>query len=263
VGSGRLAFVRVRVISDLHGAVDHLRAAGRDSDVLVVLGDLINVVDYRSMDGILARVFGREPVAEAAALRARGRYEEARTTLRRAVGDEREVRDRFAALAREGYERVYEAMPDGAVVTYGNVDIPELLRDLAPSGVRVVDGEVVELAGLRWGIVGGGMRTPLGIPGERSEEEHAGALAALGPVDVVGTHAPPRIPWYCYDTVAERFEPGSDGLLAYIVEHRPRYALFGHVHQPLVDRGTIGPTELVNVGHFRAHGGGWDYEGPD
>jgi Icc-related predicted phosphoesterase len=208
----------VRVISDLHGAVDHLREAGRDSDVLVVLGDLINVVDHRSMNGI---------------------------------------------LAREDYERVFEAMPDGTVVTHGNVDIPELLRDLAPPGVRVVDGEVVELAGLRWGIVGGGIQTPLGTPGERSEEEHAGLLASLGPVDVVGTHAPPRIPWYCYDTVAERFEPGSDGLVAYIVEHRPRYALFGHVHQPLVDRGTIGSTELVNVGHLRAHDGGWDLDAPD
>jgi Icc-related predicted phosphoesterase len=219
--------VRVRVISDLHGAVDLLRDAAGESDVLVVLGDLIDAVDHRS------------------------------------VGDEAEVRERLAALALDDYERVFEAMPHGTVVTYGNADIPELLRDLAPPGIRVVDGEVVELAGLRWGVVGGGLRIRPGVPGERSEAEHAEALASLGPVDVVGTHAPPRIPWYCYDTVAERFEPGSDALVAYIVEHRPRYALFGHVHQPLIDRGTIGPTELVNVGCLRARGDGWHYDGPD
>jgi hypothetical protein len=27
--------------------------------------------------------------------------------------------------------------------------------------------------------------------------------------------------------------------------------------------GTIWRTELVNVGHFRADGGGWTHEGPD
>jgi len=71
---------------------------------------------------------------------------------------------------------------------------------------------------------------------------------------------PPRIPWYCYDTVAAKFEPGSTPLLAFIQERQPRYALFGHVHQPLVDRGGIGRTELVNVGHFRATGRRWTYE---
>jgi Icc-related predicted phosphoesterase len=33
---------------------------------------------------------------------------------------------------------------------------------------------------------------------------------------------------------------------------QPRYALFGHVHNPLVRRVRIGRTECVNVGHFRA-----------
>jgi Icc-related predicted phosphoesterase len=33
---------------------------------------------------------------------------------------------------------------------------------------------------------------------------------------------------------------------------RPRYAFFGHVHQPLAQRARVGRTECVNVGHFRA-----------
>ena len=37
-------------------------------------------------------------------------------------------------------------------------------------------------------------------------------------------------------------------------ETQPRYALFGHVHQPLARRVRIGRTECVNVGHFRATG---------
>lgn len=243
--------------------MEHLPAAARDCDVLVVLGDLINVLDYRSMDGILVEVFGREPVAEAAELRSRGLYAEARAAIRRHAGDEEEARARFVKLARADYQRVLSALPEGSIVTFGNVDIPDLLRSLLPPGMRFVDGEVVELAGLRWGIVGGGVRTPLGIPGEVDEAAYDAKLDGLGPVDVVGTHLPPRIPWFCYDTVAAKFEPGSAGLIRYVQEHQPRFALFGHVHQPLASRGTIGRTELVNVGHFQADGQGWTYEGHD
>jgi len=255
--------VRVTVISDVHGAVEPLRAVARECDTLVVLGDLLNVIDYREMGGILVDIFGRELVATATALRTQGLYEEARATIRGSGRPEAEVRAEFAEMARRQYEDVLEALPDGAVITFGNADVPDLLRSMVPPGVRMLDGEVVELAGLRWGIVGGGAPTPLGIPGEVSEERWEQKLAALGDVDVIGTHPPPRIPWFCYDVVAEKFELGSTALVGYIVQRRPRYALFGHVHQPLVGTGDIGPTTLVNVGHFRADGRGWTYDGPD
>ncbi len=246
--------MRLHVISDLHGAVEHLRGAGTGCDAVLVLGDLINVLDYHSMEGILVDVFGREPVAEAAGLRARGRYAEARQAMRRRLGDETELRMRFVELARQQYERVFDALPDNSFVTYGNVDIPDLLRSFLRPGIRFVDGEVVDFDGERFGVVGGGLRTPLGIPGEVDEDEYDRKLAALGPVDVVCTHQPPRIPWLVYDVLGRRFEPGSTGLVGYIQEHRPRRSYFGHVHQPLSSRGRIGRTELVNVGYFRGTG---------
>jgi Icc-related predicted phosphoesterase len=107
------------------------------------------------------------------------------------------------------------------------------------------------------------VRTPLAIPGEVEESEYDAKLERVGPVDVICTHMPPRIPWYCYDVVAKKFEPGSAGLIGYVQQHRPKYALFGHVHQPLVDRGGIGYTEMVNVGHFQATGRGFTIEVPD
>jgi len=253
----------VTVISDLHGAAGRLREAAAGCDALVVLGDLINVIDYHDMDGILVEIFGREPVAAAAQLRTEGRFAEARETIRAHTDPEVDFRARFAELAAEQYAEVLDALPEGSVITYGNVDVPDLLRAMVPSGVQLVDGGAFELAGLTWGLVGGGVRTPLGVPGEVPDEDWRGKLDSLGDVDVVGTHMPPRIPWYCYDVVAAKFEPGSTPLLAYIQERQPRYALFGHVHQPLVDRGGIGRTELVNVGHFRANGRGWTYEVAD
>jgi Icc-related predicted phosphoesterase len=50
---------------------------------------------------------------------------------------------------------------------------------------------------------------------------------------------------------------GSAALLDAVRAVRPRYALFGHVHQPLQQRMRIGRTECVNVGHFRATGRPW------
>jgi Icc-related predicted phosphoesterase len=255
--------MRVTAISDLHGAVEHVEAVAHECDVLLVLGDLINVLDYRTWDGILVEVFGRQPVVEAAGLRAQGRFDEARETIRRRAGDPAEARARFVELARQDYERVFGALPEHSYVTFGNVDIPDLLRAVKPDHVRFMDGEAVKIGTTTFGFVGGGVRTPLSVPGEVPEDEYDAKLEAVGAVDVICTHMPPRIPWYTYDVVAKKFEPGSVGLITYIQRHQPRYALFGHVHQPLVGRGNIRETELVNVGHFQANGRGFSIEVPD
>jgi Icc-related predicted phosphoesterase len=92
------------------------------------------------------------------------------------------------------------------------------------------------------------MRTPYEI----SEEAFAAKVAALGEVDVLCSHIPPALPELTYDVVARRFEYGSRALLEHIRQTQPRYAMFGHVHQPLAARARIGRTECVNVGHFRA-----------
>ena len=49
-------------------------------------------------------------------------------------------------------------------------------------------------------------------------------------------------------------ERGSEALLEAIRRTQPRYALFGHVHQPQASRLRIGATQCINVGHFRATG---------
>jgi Icc-related predicted phosphoesterase len=255
--------MRVTAISDLHGAVDHVEAVAGKCDALLVLGDLINVLDYRTWDGILVEILGREPVVEAAGLRAQGKFEEARSAIRRHGANFEDFRERFAELAAKEYEQVLGALPENSYVTFGNVDIPDLMRSRLPPHVRFVDGETIRLGQMTFGFVGGGVRTPLGIPGEVSDEEYRSKFDRVGPADVICTHMPPRLPWYTYDTVARKFEPGSVALIEYVQAHQPRYALFGHVHQPLVSTGNIGLTQLVNVGHFQAHGQGFTIEVPD
>ena len=138
-----------------------------------------------------------------------------------------------------------------------HVDVPTVWPEFTRDGVRVLDGEVVELDGWRFGFVGGGLPSPMRTPFEVPEDRYAAKVAALGQVDVLCSHIPPAVPELLYDTVARRFEKGSTALLAAIRATQPRYALFGHVHQPLQQRLRIGRTECVNVGHFRATGRPW------
>ena len=108
------------------------------------------------------------------------------------------------------------------------------------------------MGGVTFGFVGAGLISPYRTPNEIGEPEFAAKLDAVGAVDVLCTHIPPAVPELLYDTAARRLEVGSTALLDVIKRTQPRYALFGHVHNPLARRVRIGRTECVNVGHFRA-----------
>jgi Icc-related predicted phosphoesterase len=145
-------------------------------------------------------------------------------------------------------------MPTPAYLTYGNVDVPRLWAEHLRAGQQVLDGERIELGGWTFGFVGGGLRSVYRTPNELDDEVFAAKVAAVGEVDVLCAHIPPAVPDLLFDTVARRMEVGSEALLAAIERTQPRYALFGHVHQPAASRLRIGGTECVNVGHFRATG---------
>ncbi len=252
--------MRVHVASDVHGAALELSRAAAGSDVFVCLGDLILFLDYdRPGRGIFADLFGEEHARAYIEARTANRFDEARVLSaaaweRLGVSDPEEKWALMQAMVKTQYEELFDAMPSPALLTYGNVDIPALWPDYLREGHRVVDAEVVEVDGLRWGFIGGGLVSPMRTPYEIPEPEFAAKVAALGPVDVLFTHIPPALPELTYDVVARRFEIGSVALLDYVRQVQPRYHLFGHVHQPLVSRARVGRTECINVGHF--HGSG-------
>jgi Icc-related predicted phosphoesterase len=253
-----LAPMRVHVVSDVHGAAEALARAADGAEALFVLGDLLEAVDYTDPSrGIMGRLYGAENTARWIEARTAGRFREARdlgrAMLARAAAERgREPQEVLLEAIRDDYREIFAAMPSPAYCTYGNVDAPTLWPEFLGDGVRALDGEVAEVGGLRVGFVGGGLSdTPSRYPYLVTEETFAAKVAALGPVDILCSHIPPAVPELCYDTVARRFERGSTALLDAISEHRPRFVLFGHVHQPLQDRIRIGRTECVNVGHFR------------
>lgn len=244
------------MVSDVHGAAADLARAAEGADVFVCLGDLILFLDYADPSrGIFADLFGEEHARAYIDARTANRFDEARA-LSAAAWARRGVTDpaqRWAVLeerVRAQYAALFAAMPEPALLTFGNVDVPALWPDYLREGHTVVDGGVAMVGGLRWGFVGGGLTSPMRTPYELAPEAFAAKVAALGAVDVLLTHIPPAVPELVYDTEARRFEVGSAALREYVAEHQPRYHLFGHVHSPLARRTRIGRTECVNVGHF-------------
>ncbi len=255
--------MRVHVVSDVHGNVDALARAGAGADALLVLGDLIDFVDYHDHSaGILGAVFGAAAVRRYAQLRSGGAPGEAFAHVRELWADLEDPRHVVQEAVGEQYERLFAVLPTPTYATPGNVDLPELWPRFAHAGVHVLDGQSIDIGGLRCGFVGGGL-LPAGLAERRgaafrsylrTEQEYAAAVAALGRVDVLCSHIPPAVPELVYDVHARRPEIGSEQLLGLIRRDRPRAALFGHVHQPLARRVRVGRTECVNVGHFQRTG---------
>jgi Icc-related predicted phosphoesterase len=251
---------RIHVVSDVHGNTEALARAGDGADALICLGDLVLFLDYADHSrGIFPDLFGAENAARMVALRMAKRFDDARA-LDAELWSGLDKRAAIESAVRKQYAELFAAFPAPTYATYGNVDIPGLWPEYARPGTTVLDGERVEIGGRVFGFVGGGLQTPMRTPYEISDEAYAAKVEAIGEVDVLCTHIPPDVPELTYDTVARRFERGSRALLDAIRRSRPRYALFGHVHQPLVRRMRIGATECVNVGHFASTGRPWALE---
>ena len=244
----------VLLVSDVHGAFEALHRVAATREPLLILGDLVNLVDYRTMEGIIPDIVGRGLVEETIEARARGREDHAEEAWRRGVA----LLDiDVGARVREVMEAEYRKMSDAlegasAYVIHGNVDSPDLLEEHLPAGCAYVDGKVLEIEGVTVGFAGGGVQR-IGSRGEISDDTMRQKLALLGPVDVLCTHIAPALPMLAEDVIGGSSK-GSEPVLDYLDEHQPRFHFFGDIHQPRAityDRGT---TRCVNVGYFRATG---------
>jgi len=244
----------IRLIADVHGAVDALRRVAPGEGPLLVLGDLINFIDYRDNEGIVTEVAGVEFVERIVRLRTAGDFTAAGELWREhSKGREDEYRALYNRAIEAAYVDICAAL-DGveAYVTYGNVDNPTVMKAHLPDTATFIEADVISIDGMRIGVVGGGVPT-INSPGEISNDVMAERLASVGPVDMLCTHVAPAIHPLATDVVGGR-EKGSPALLDYILEHQPRYHYFGDIHQPQAVSWQIGSTLSRNVGYFRATG---------
>ncbi|GAA3819287.1 metallophosphoesterase family protein [Amycolatopsis tucumanensis] len=256
--------MRVHVVSDVHGNTEALAKAGDGADALIVLGDLLDFVDYHQHDqGILGTLFGPEKVATFARLRREGTREESIAFSKSLWSSLDDPAAAVEEAVREQYAAMFAAMTAPTYAIAGNVDSPDLWPEFAGDDVRLVEGEVVEIGGLRFGFAGGVVlpagatirrSNPVWRPYLRTQEEFDEAVGKLTDIDVLCTHQPPALPELTYDVVARRHELGSSALRALVYAEQPRWSLFGHVHQPLSARLRVGRTECRNVGHFKVTG---------
>lgn len=243
-------------VSDVHGATAALARVVNLGEEVVILGDLINLTDYRTGEGAVAAVLGIDLARVNSEARARGDFAGMRAAWMKAAGDDLDlIRSEIVKQYELQYTEMGGALEGGSgLVIHGNVDRPAMMVDRLPPGFRYVHGEVVELEGLRLGLVGGGVPTPLAAEGEIPDDEMTGLLDSLGPVDVLCTHIPPAVTALRHDVITDRDERGSEQILAYIREHQPRYHFYGDIHQPQASTWRIGKTRCVNAGYFRATG---------
>lgn len=243
-------------VSDVHDSPEALRRLVETGQEIVILGDLVNLTDYRTGKGAVAEVLGIDFAARTSDARARGDYPRMRALWREEASITGEdLREKIATVLGQQYERAAEALAGGhGLVIHGNVDRPEILLATLPEGFRYVHGEVIERDGLRIGFVGGGVETPLGADGEVSDEEMKAILSEIGYVDVICTHVPPAIPVLRTDVVTGREERGSEPIRDYLIDTQPRFHFYGDVHQPQASTWRVGRTRCYNAGYFRATG---------
>ncbi len=243
-------------VSDVHGAIEPLRRLVDRDERIVILGDLANLTDYRNGEGAVAEVLGLEFARASAEARASGDFAGMRALWMERVGEKaKEFSAEIGRAIERQYDDVAVALSGGnGLVIHGNVDRPRRLKETLPDGFRYVHGETVDIDGLRFGFVGGGVETPLKIEGEVSDEEMTSLLDGLGSVDVLCTHVPPAVRSMRRDVITGRDERGSGPIRDYLLEHQPRFHLFGDVHQPQATTWRLGATRCFNAGYFRAAG---------
>ena len=155
--------MRLNFVSDVHGSVEELRSSADGADAVVCLGDFVLFIDYADPGkGIFGSLFGAENTRRYIALRTAGNFDDARAWSHQLWTDviEREGVSRSELVDRmikEQYQELFAALPTPAYLTYGNVDVPDFWSPYLREGHTVLDAQTIDLDGLRFGFVGGGL----------------------------------------------------------------------------------------------------------
>ncbi len=133
------------------------------------------------------------------------------------------------------------------VLVPGNAESAEELTDAAPDGVHVLHGTGMTLDGLRlFGLGYGVPPTPFGEWScDLTEGEAAELLDRCDTADVLIMHSPPK---GYGDTTSQGVSVGSTAVRDAVERVQPVFAFCGHIHDSWGYRGTIGQTQVANLG---------------
>ncbi len=143
------------------------------------------------------------------------------------------------------------AMLDGIaapmIVVPGNAESDAELQLSALDGTTVLHGQGATINGLRiFGLGGGIPETPFGDWSfDLNEAQAKAALDSCDRVDILMTHSPPK---GIADVTSNGVSVGSTAIRDAIERLQPSLAICGHIHDSWGQSGTIGKTQVVNLG---------------
>lgn len=241
-------------ISDIHHGLNGLNELPEKEGPIVILGDLINWIDYRDGSGIALDVFGVDNIKKLIEYRKNHDFKRRKVLWDKLfeVDAEKTIGKIEDAVQRQ-YEEVFSILSKHEVwIIPGNVDSDSAMRSIAGNNVNFVDSTVVNYREYKIGFAGGGVPTPLRARGELSEDEFNTKLLKLEGVDIICTHAPPLVDELVTDVITNKKEQGWSSLVGFIYKNKPLFSFFGDVHQPKAVRWRLGETDCINVGYNRA-----------
>ncbi len=157
------------------------------------------------------------------------------------VGDFAQRREGLA-----GYMALLEPIAERAIYVPGNNETEDELR--SATSARVLHGEAVTVGNLTVGGIGGAIPPLPPMPWgsyDLTEQDAAQKLAAIGAADILMSHSPPK---GVADVLTGRGSIGSVSVREAVERLAPRYLFCGHVHDCWGQGGTIGGTEIRNLG---------------
>lgn len=248
----------VKLVSDLHGRYTDLAEAVEEGDALLILGDILDLIDWADLSGILPEVVGRDKLVEKLLSIIKKGPEAAVELREEIISPDGKYYHIIRERAREQYREFADALRGTGVrvyVIYGNGDMPDLLEEALEGleNATLADGRA-DIDGMIFGFVPGAVYSPFRMPAEMDDRDFGVKLERLGGVDVLCTHIPPRLEGATFDVVAGRPVEGSMTLLRYLEERKPSYLYHGHVHQPAQRELRVGGTRVINVGYYKREG---------
>ena len=243
-----------QLAADVHGDHEKLANCIDPHLPLLLIGDNVNLLDYKTLSGIATKVLSKKEIAKVLL-----------TFASRGASAAKEYADKVffknpekMAVAEveilKEYKKLAAVMPENSIVLHGNVDWPDLLSEAM--GSMHVYKKVIIIDGLKVGLLSGTGYYPftMDLPGAVSDEQYRKELFSLGSVDVLCTHFPPAISELTWDVQSKRDEGGGKMILEYLEEYQPKLHLFAHVHNPKQSEYQFQNTKCKNVGGFRYHG---------
>ena len=155
-------------ISDVHHGLASIKNIPDTKEPVVILGDLINWIDYRTGQGIAEDVFGKEIVIKLVQLRKDHNFKDRRKLWSSMFEENPDlIQEKLELAIYRQYKEVFNALKKFEVwIIPGNVDSVDMIKETMTSNVNYVDGKVLEYKNLKIGFAGGGVPTPINARGE-------------------------------------------------------------------------------------------------